>query len=57
MLWRVEIQADNIVDLLDEVWVVTQFERTDPVGLKTVRCPHPMYEHMIHTHLSGHRPR
>ena len=41
MLGRVEVEADDVVDLLDAVLVLTDLERADEVRLESVTLPYP----------------
>src|SRR5439155_8242305 len=36
----IQVQADDIADLLDEQWIVGQFERLAPMRLQPKRVPH-----------------
>jgi len=40
MLWRRHVQADDVFELLDELWVVRHFEGFDQIQLAPVGTPH-----------------
>ena len=53
----IEIQADNIVELLNELLVPTDFEGLDEMGLETVSIPDASNRRFAKTLGLGHAPR
>src|SRR6185436_13514673 len=47
-VWRVQIEADNIAHLLDELRVLGQFERLYAVRLKAKSSPNPAHCRLAH---------
>jgi hypothetical protein len=54
---RVEIQAADVVDLLDELRVLGQLEPLLAVGLQPEGMPDPQHRVLGHPSLASHRPR
>ena len=56
-LGRVEIQADDVADLVDEQRVLGQLPRLGAVRLQPERTPDPGDRGLVEPDLGGHRPR
>ena len=46
ILWWIEVQADDVFELLDEVLVITQLECLHKMGLETVCLPETLHNHV-----------
>ena len=56
-LGRVQIQADDVADLGDELRVPGQLERLRAVRLQPERLPDPVHRRLVEPDLRCHRPR
>jgi hypothetical protein len=56
-LGRVQVQADDVVDLLDELRVLGELPALVAVGLQPERVPDPHHRIRCDPDLFGHRPR
>jgi len=53
MLRRIEVQAHDIHEFLDEPWNVRNLERLDAMRLEAVVPPHPLEGVLAHTDRGG----
>src|SRR3984893_8266127 len=56
VLGRIDIEADDVLDLGGKLRIVGQLERSHPVRLEAVRRPDPLYAVMADTGGFRHRP-
>src|SRR5215213_5331745 len=56
MLWRIEIQTNDVLQLLDELRIVAELESADPVGLQTMALPDPADAARTQSHRLGQAP-
>src|SRR5215472_12920582 len=56
MLGRVDIEADNILNLSGKRGIVGQLELPDPMRLQTARCPDPLHAAEADASGLGNRP-
>jgi len=53
---RVHVEADDVLDLLGEGWILGAFDRAQPVGLEVVRLPDALNGPERQTRRLGHGP-
>ena len=53
---RIEVEADDILHLVDKLLVVRQLEPARQMRLQPVRMPNPLHTGVAQAHRSGHTP-
>lgn len=53
-VWWIDIEPNNVEELLEEMFVATEFERFDQMGLEVVLLPYPTYRCLAQTLCVGH---
>src|ERR1700730_13536091 len=56
LLRRIEIEADDVLDLFGEIGVVGDLEALHLMRLEPVLGPDPLYARVADAHLLGHSP-
>jgi hypothetical protein len=55
--WRIDIDADHLLELGGEFGIVGEFERAHPMGLEPVPLPEAPHREGADLHCLGHRWR